>query len=78
MKLHDEFRIGNRRAVVCMAHSPGQAEVVYLDVRDRAVNEAAVWRGDVQSFEHSGPAGGYVDKYDRLTPFVAQLHRPRT
>jgi hypothetical protein len=78
VKPHDEVRIGIRRAVVCQVYDQKRVEVVYLDDRDRAINEDAVWRSGKWDFEHSGPNGGYADKYDRLSAFVAQLRRPRT
>lgn len=76
VKPYDELRIGCRRAVVCTIHGRSLVEVVYLDDRNRAINEAAIWRGDGWDFEHSGPTGGYADNYDRLSVFVAQLRRP--
>lgn len=75
MKPHDEINIGNRRAVICTVYELGQVEVVYLDERNRAINEDAVWQGDRWNFRNSGVVGGYADKYDRLQSFVHQLRR---
>jgi len=77
VKPHDEIRIGIRRAVVCQVYGPGRVEVVYLDDRDRAINENAVWRSNRWEFELFGPCGGYADGNSRLSAFVAQLRRPR-
>ena len=70
---HDELRIGSRKAVACTVYGLGRIEVVYLDDRDRAINEDVVWRDYKWRFEHSAPVGGYADKHDRLQAFVTQL-----
>lgn len=66
----------SKRAVVCTVYredSPGDVEAVYLDERDRAINEDFVWRDGAWHFLHEGPCGGYADKSARLTECVAQL-----
>ncbi len=65
-------------AVVCSVHtgSPiGDIEVVYLDDRNRAINEEAVWRDGGWQFKHSGPSGGYADNYARLHQWVSILRQ---
>ncbi len=67
-------------AVVCNAYedsSLGDIEVVYLDDRNRAINEDMVWKDGKWEFKIAGPCGGYADKYDRLSAYVAQLRRGR-
>jgi hypothetical protein len=70
---HDVIRIGIHRAVVCQVSSSGYVEVVYLDDRERAINDDAIWDSDKWRFKNSGPTGGYSGKYDRLSTFVTQL-----
>jgi hypothetical protein len=50
-------------------------EVVYLDDRDRAINEDVRRSGGGWEFAVSGPCGGYADKYDRLREYVGILRR---
>ena len=69
-----------KSAVVCTVYkdsSIADIEVVYLDDRDRAINEDMVWKNDKWEFRHSGPGGGYADNYDRLRSYVSQLRRGR-
>ena len=69
------------RAVVSKVYSdstkPGCIEVVYLDERDRAIYEDAIWKKKRWEFRSSGPAGGYADKTPRLSEFVTILLRGR-
>lgn len=69
-----------KSALVCNVY-PDQKiadiEVIYLDDRDRAINDDVIWKEDCWEFKHSGPSGGYADKYPRLSHFVAQLRRGR-
>jgi hypothetical protein len=68
--------IGPVSAVVCRVHpEASKAEVVYLDERDRAINEDVRWVDDHWEFAVKGPSGGYADKSDRLGEFVAILRR---
>ena len=65
-------------AVVCVVRdSRSLCEVVYLDDRNRAINEDVAWTGQSWDFVQPGVRGGYADKYDRLREFVAILHRGR-
>ena len=67
-----------RRAVVCGAPSIDSAdlEVVYLDRRDRAINEDVRWTGS--GWDYAGtPQPGYADRHDRLRERVSQLWRGR-
>lgn len=63
-----------RTAVVCNVHD-AHIEVVYLDDKNKAINEDAVWGGDHWRFKHDGPCGGYADGNSRLSQFVAILRR---
>ena len=73
------IRIGSVNAIVSTiyAHRPGEIEVVYLDERDRAINEDAVWRDDGWHFLIPGVCGGYADNYSRLASFVSELRSGR-
>ncbi len=67
-----------KKAVVCTVYqdtSLADIEVVYLDDRDRAINDDMVWKDGKWQFRHPGPSGGYADHYDRLKVYVAQLKR---
>ena len=70
----------SRNAVVSNVYqddSWADIEVVYLDERDRAINENMVWKEEKWQFKISGPCGGYADNYSRLNDYVAQLRRGR-
>lgn len=65
-----------KNAVVCTVYqnsSWADIEVVYLDDRDRAINEDMVWKDGKWQFKDLGPSGGYADKYARLRNYVVQL-----
>lgn len=69
---------GNVHAVVCnvydgMSANGGNIEVVYLDNRNRAINEDVKWMGTYWEFAIKGPCGGYADNYDRLRHYVGIL-----
>ena len=66
-------------AIVCSVSSTAEdvVEAVYLDYRDRAINEDIRWTGESWEFLHSGAHGGYADKYDRLREHVGLLRRGR-
>ena len=69
-----------RDAIVSMVYEDTSwvdIEVVYLDDRDRAINEDMVWKDGKWQFKISGPCGGYADHYDRLRSYVAKLRRGR-
>ena len=60
---------GYVNAVVCGVHND-HIEVVYLDDRNRAINEDVLWSGSYWEFKIEGPCGGYADKYSRLSDYV--------
>ncbi len=67
-------------AVVCQVHDDSDyadIEVVYLDDRNRAINEDVIWDQSHWEFKNQGPCGGYADRYSRLAEFVAILRRGR-
>ena len=66
------IKIGKKDAVVCNVHAD-HIEVVYLDDRNRAMNEDVSWDGNQWTFKHSGPSGGRADKYPRLYPYLSIL-----
>ena len=69
----------SKRAVVCNIYEgEGRVEVVYLDDRDRAINEKVRWAGDHWEFVRKGPGGGYADHYGRLARYVAILRAGRS
>ena len=82
LALGNWLRIGasGKAAVVCQVHANrmgADVEVVYLDNRDRAINEDVLWDGSKWQFGHPGPCGGYADKYSRLASFVDILRSGR-
>jgi hypothetical protein len=68
------IKIGKRDAVVCNVHAD-HIEVVYLDDRNRAINEDVGWDGSQWTFKRPGPSGGYADKYPRLYEYLSILRR---
>ena len=70
-----------KRAVVSEVYSdstkPGCIEIVYLDERDRAIYEDAIWKEKRWEFKHAGQVGGYADKTPRLSGPLAILRRDR-
>lgn len=82
LKPGDWITIGSgafpKQAVVSTVYddsNPADIEVVYLDERERAINEDMVWKENKWEFLVTGPSGGYADNYPRLNSFVAQLRR---
>ena len=74
----DWIRIASLPAVVCHVHGEGHGydcEAVYIDYRDRAINENVAWKDGQWQFAQDGPCGGYADNYPRLADFVAILRR---
>ena len=69
-------------AVICNVRSPehrehsGDAEIVYLDYRDRAINTNVRWTETGWTFLDQVD-GGYADKYQRLREYVQILRRGR-
>jgi hypothetical protein len=63
------------KAVVCTIYNepPFDCEVVYLDERNRAINEGVKWTGTYWDFAHQGASGGYADNYARLSRYIAIL-----
>lgn len=80
IKPGDWISIGVRDCVVTKIY-PDKAladlEVVYLDDLEKAINDDVVWRNDKWEFKHSGPSGGYADKYGHLAEHVQKLRRGR-
>lgn len=69
-----------KNATICTVYpntSSADIEIVYLDDRDRAINEDMVWKDGKWQFKDSGPRGGYADNYNRLRGYVTQLRRGR-
>ena len=85
IKSKDWIRIGAdldsaKDAVVCNVYENrelGEIEVVYIDDRNRAINEDVIWKEGHWVFKQPGPCGGYADNNPRLTEFVARLRRGR-
>jgi hypothetical protein len=79
VKLGEFIFYGNdllpKKAIVCRVYDAENIEVVYLDYRNRAINDDMVLKEGQWVFKHQGPSGGYADKYDRLSQFVSQLRR---
>ena len=77
----DWITFGNSMsAVVCTVYednSLGDIEVVYIDQRNRAINEDMVWKDGKWEFTSKELGGGYADNYTRLSQFVSQLRRGR-
>jgi len=82
----DWIIIGDNRtgksAVVCKIYgdkglSEDIIEVVYLDDRNRAINEDVIWKNNSWKFEKQGLGGGYADRYSRLNDCVAILRHGR-
>ena len=63
-----------RPAVVCNVHDD-HIEVVYLDDKNKAINEDAIWRSEEWAFKNDGPCGGYADGNSRLAHYVSILRR---
>ena len=78
VKPSEWISVGEKGCVVAAVYeqrSPGEIEVVYLDDRNRAINEDVIWSDGQWTFKHSRPSGGYADKSTRLEPYVRQLRR---
>ena len=75
----DWITVGNIDAVICTSYpdNPDRLEIVYLDERDRAINDNILFSNDKWDFEIQGASGGYADRYDRLSEFVSVLRRGR-
>ena len=68
------IKIDKSNAVVCNVHAD-HIEVVYLDGRNRAINEDIVWDGSQWTFRRPGPSGSHADKYPRLYEYLSILRR---
>ena len=85
IKLNDWITIGEEgrvEAVICKIYERKSvkgrdAEVVYLDDLDRAINEDVKWAETHWKIAIDGPCGGYADKYSRLNGFVSTLRQGR-
>jgi hypothetical protein len=75
VKLKDWIHVGFRDAVVCKIYDKelSKIEVVYLDDRNRAINEDVHFKDGKWKFLIDGPNGGYADGYPRLRTFVSIL-----
>ena len=77
----DWITFGNNiSAVVCTVYedtSWAEIEAVYIDQRNRAINVDMVWQNGKWEFKSTEVDGGYADKYNRLSQFVAQVRRGR-
>jgi hypothetical protein len=75
VKLRDWISVGIHDAVVCHVYEnePGKIEGVYLDRRNRAINEDVYFANGKWAFVDDGPYGGYADNYSRLGEFVSVL-----
>ena len=72
----DSIKIGNTPAVICTLHGPGDVEVVYIDARNHAISEDAVWEDGRWRFKAAGSSvGKYADKTPRLREYVEQLRQ---
>lgn len=65
-------------AVVSQVYNESNIEVVYLDSKNQAINEDAIWSVDHWKFKHQGLCGGYADKSDRLRRSVGILRAGRS
>ena len=79
IKLKDWISLGTRQAVVSRIYedSTDKIEIVYLDDRDRAINEDAFFDDGKWHFAEAGPNGGYADNIPRLTEYVRKLKAGR-
>lgn len=83
VKPKDWITIGSRDAVVCRTYEkePNKIdvviEVVYLDDRNRAINEDAHFKDGEWTLVIKEPCGGYADKYSRLADYVSILRSGR-
>ena len=79
VKLRNWISVGMNDAVVCHIYKnePGKIEVVYLDRRNRAINEDVHYKDGKWTFVYDGPNGGYADNYSRLGEFVSILRAGR-
>jgi hypothetical protein len=79
VKLGEFIYFGNnplpKKAIVCRIYDSETIEVIYIDYRDRAINDDMVLKDGEWVFKHPGPSGGYADKYDRLSQFVRRLRQ---
>ncbi len=75
VKLKDWISVGTRKAVVSRIYedSTNKIEIVYLDDRDRAINEDAFFKDGKWYFAEAGPNGGYADNIPRLAEYVRKL-----
>jgi hypothetical protein len=79
VKLKDWISIGNVDAVVCRINigNTTKIEVVYLDIRERAIVEEVYFEEDRWHFVNDGPNGGYADNYPWFSEYVSFLRRGR-
>lgn len=79
VKLKDWISIGIRDAVVCHIYEndSNKVEIVYIDDRNRAINEDAHYLDGKWSFVYDGPCGGYADNNQWLGEYVRILRGGR-
>lgn len=78
VKSYDWIVVGQKDAVVCnVLKDSEQIEIVYLDDKDKAINEDVRWNGSRWEFVNQSPCGGYADNNSRLSVFVGILRAGR-
>lgn len=79
VQLKDWITVGTRKAVVSKIYedSTDKIEIVYLDDRNRAINEDAFFEDGKWHFVEAGPNGGYADNIPRLAEYVRKLKAGR-
>lgn len=79
VKLKDWITVGVNNAVVYHINEKesNKIKVVYLDGKNRAINEDVIYKDGEWTFVYDGPNGGYADNYSRLGEFVSILRAGR-
>lgn len=77
IKIGTGYGLHGLYAVVCQIYNEDSIEAVYLDDRNRAINDDLSWTGECWEFKNKGVSGGYADRYTRLKEFVSILRAGR-
>ena len=77
VKVKQFIWVNGREAIVAKVYDCQKVEIVYLDDRDRAINENAILNDGKWKFERAGPCGGYADQSERLSNCVSMLRSKR-